>query len=395
MKYPKKERILIVDDAIENIRILSDMLEDYPKSIAKNGLQAIKIAKSEHKPELIILDILMPEMDGFETVAELKKDPVTADIPVIFTTVMDQVEDIVKGFDLGAVDYVTKPYEPKELLRRVKTHLTISRLRKELVETNNSLEEKVKQRTEELNKSNQELKKAAELAEKAEKLKSEFLAQMSHEIRTPLSSLLMTSEMMQMEVKELVSEETATLFSVIQTTGKRIFRTVDMIMNMSQLQTGNYVSNITDVDILQICKDVCLNFTPEAEAKKLTLTLHEDIDACLIKLDEYSVRILLENLIDNAIKFTDKGVVEVKITKSADCKIVVAVSDTGIGIDEDFQSDLFSLFMQEEQGYSRSYDGIGLGLAVAQKFAQINSTQINFESKKGFGSRFWIEFSCN
>ncbi len=154
----KGERVLIVDDTLQNIQVLGTVLreEQYQINVAQNGLQALElVAKVE--PDLILLDIMMPELDGFETCKRLKADEKTRDIPIIFLTAKAETDDIVSGFELGAVDYVTKPFNPTELLARVKTHLTMQRLRRELKAYNEQLEHMVAERTAELQKAHREL----------------------------------------------------------------------------------------------------------------------------------------------------------------------------------------------------------------------------------------------
>lgn len=152
------DRILIVDDTLQNIQVLGTILREqqYQINVAQNGLQALELV-AKVIPDLILLDIMMPELDGFATCERLKEDEKTRDIPVIFLTAKAEVDDIVRGFELGAVDYVTKPFNPTELLARVRTHLTMQRLRRELKVYNEQLEEIVAERTTELQRAHREL----------------------------------------------------------------------------------------------------------------------------------------------------------------------------------------------------------------------------------------------
>ena len=145
-----KQRILIVDDTPENIDVLIEVLSDYKRSVATNGKKALQIANSDSPPDLILLDIMMPEMDGYEVCQKLKSEEATKDIPVIFLTAMASEENETKGLEMGAIDYITKPISPPIVQERVKNHLLLKMAQKSLANQNVILEEKVKERTKEL-----------------------------------------------------------------------------------------------------------------------------------------------------------------------------------------------------------------------------------------------------
>ena len=391
----QNERILLVDDTPENIDVLNEILIDYKRSIALNGQQALKIAQSEKKPDLILLDIMMPGMDGYETCEKLKGHPLTFDIPVIFTTALGELKDKVKGFELGAVDYITKPFEPEELLKRVETHLTIARLRKDLKSWSNKLEEKVTERTNELREVNMQLSLAKEEVEKSDKLKSEFLAQMSHEIGTPLNSLLLSTEMIAQEFEGKMDDEIKVLFDSIQVTGKRIFRTVKLIMNMSQIKSGSYKLTPENINLDNVIGNVVDNYRTSAKNKNISLKYSNRINNTNTVIDRYSVIQIVDNLLDNALKYTERGEVEITLSGNNKGSLLLSVRDTGIGIGEDYQSKIFDIFSQEQYGYERSYDGNGLGLPLVKGFCELNNLELDFESIKGTGTVFRVTIPIN
>ncbi|MFA3781779.1 PAS domain S-box protein [Melioribacteraceae bacterium 4301-Me] len=239
----------------------------------------------------------------------------------------------------------------------------------------------------------QELIAAKEKAESSDKIKSEFLAQISHEIRTPLNVILSFGEFIKNEVRNFIDEDTLATFSVFDSAGKRIIRTIDSILNMADLQTGAYKPSPKRFDLYDILLiELFAEFKSQAEAKNLEFSLVKNIENASIFADEYSVKQILSNLIDNAIKYTPKGNVVVTIEQNENKNVLVKIKDTGIGISEEYKEKLFVPFTQEEQGYTRKYEGTGLGLAIVKKFCTLNNININVESKKGKGTTFTLIF---
>lgn len=236
--------------------------------------------------------------------------------------------------------------------------------------------------------------RAKDEAEKSDKLKSEFLAQMSHEIRTPINSILSFTSLIKEEVIDKVEEDLRVCFDVIDNGGHRLIRTIDSILNMSQLQSGTYQPIYTEVDM---DKDVLRNAVAElkqrAKEKNLELEYNINTENVVIKADNYTVGQIFINLIDNAIKYTDEGIVTVNVSRDKNEKLVINVLDTGIGISEEYIPNLFKPFTQEESGYTRRYEGNGLGLALVKNYAEINNALIEVESKKGIGTRFGVKFN--
>ena len=389
-----EKRILLVDDTPENLDVLSGLLKSYKKSVAINGIEALKIAQSINKPDLILLDIMMPEMDGYETCKKLKENKLTKNIPVIFMTALSETIDKLKGFELGAVDYVTKPFEPEELLKRIETHLEISRLQKELKEHNELLEQKVSERTAELKESNKNLIVAKEKAEIADSFKSIFLAQMSHEIRTPINIMVSYASLLQSDLDENSDESLIHGLKSISTAGNRLVRTTDLIINLSEIQSGNYKADFTKIDInLDVLAGIFFNFNEVAKNKNIKLNLLVETEDTKLVADLYTLNQIFSQIIENAIIFTDSGSITIKVSKKSGDSLVVEIIDTGIGISDEYLKDIFVPFSQEEMGYTRKYDGNGIGLALVEKYCKLNNATIEVESKKGIGSTFRVIFN--
>ena len=242
----------------------------------------------------------------------------------------------------------------------------------------------------EVKKSREELIRAKEDAEKSDRLKTEFLAQMSHEIRSPLNAVLNFTDVIKEEVGCNGVETLETAFSAIDSASKRIIRTVDSILNMSELQLGTYHVYPEKSDLVSIMKNLVREFKSSADSKKLDIEFNCEMESAIILTDDYAVKQIFANLIDNAIKYTNKGGVAVSLTKNKDFGYVANVSDTGIGISKEFLPYLFDPFRQEEQGYTRTFEGSGLGLSLTVKYCQLIDAKIEVESKKNKGTTFTV-----
>ncbi len=235
------------------------------------------------------------------------------------------------------------------------------------------------------------LLEAKEEAEKSEKLKSEFLAQMSHEIRTPINSLLNSIGLIKEELQRTINDEIDSCFSIIDRSSHRIIRTIDSILNMSEIQTGTYEFKRRSIDLMELVIDpVCFEYNAVAKIKNLNFELNILTADTSISADEYSLKQVFINLIDNAVKFTDEGGVTINVYRDENNLLIVEVKDTGVGISEEYLPNLFKPFSQEEQGYTRKYEGNGLGLALVSKFCEFNKATISVSSEKGIGTMFKV-----
>lgn len=242
-------------------------------------------------------------------------------------------------------------------------------------------------------KAQEEMRNAKEKAEESDRVKSHFLAQMSHEIRTPINAILGYSTLIKDELGDNIDEETKSNFEIIESASQRLMRTIDLILRMSEIQTGNYnfVSKKLDLHS-QILDQLYKQFKVIAKSKGLEFSLKKNTESTGIIGDEFSVMQIFSNLISNAIKYTIEGKVEVIIWKN-DEKTYVDVTDTGIGISKEYQPHLFQMFSQEEQGYTRKFEGNGLGLALVKKYCEMNNASIDVISEKHKGSTFRVGFT--
>jgi len=240
-----------------------------------------------------------------------------------------------------------------------------------------------------------ELIAAKERAEHSDNLKTEFLAQMSHEVRTPLNILLSFTTYIKevLEERQHLTDDLDRYFSTVTAAGKRIIRTIELILNMSDLKSGSFVNDPKPTDIYNdILKHVFHQFHQSVDEKKLQFDLIQKSDSLIANIDQFAVEQLFIHIIDNAIKFTEKGHVLIYAEKNRTGNSVVKIEDTGLGIGEEYMKRLYIPFTQEDHGYTRSFDGNGLGLALVKQYCELNNIQISVRSKKGEGSVFTLVF---
>lgn len=238
-----------------------------------------------------------------------------------------------------------------------------------------------------------ELIKAKLDAENADRVKSEFLAQMSHEVRSPINTILNFVSLIKDESPKPLEGDTAYSFNAIESSSRRLIRTIDLILNMSQVQTGHLKCNYQVMDLeKEVFKNIITEFSTIAGMKNLKLDYTNEAPDSRINADSYTVNQIFVNLVDNAIKYTNQGRVSVRIFQDSEKDLQVSVCDTGIGISGEYINRLFTPFSQEEQGYSRKYDGNGLGLALVKKYCELNYAEIFVKSEKEKGSVFTVKF---
>jgi PAS domain S-box-containing protein len=230
-------------------------------------------------------------------------------------------------------------------------------------------------------------------AEASNKLKSEFLGQMSHEIRTPINVILNISNMILEEHYFDADDDTTSTFSILDSAGKRIIRTIDLILNMSEIQTGSYNISKRKFDLFaEMYNSFFHEYFRLAEEKDLEIEWRREAENTEVCADIYSVTQIFSNLLHNAIKFTHIGEIELLFLEDENQNLVVKIIDSGIGISEEFLPKIFNSFSQEETGHTRRYEGNGLGLALAKGYCDLNKIEINVESKKGLGTTFTLVF---
>jgi PAS domain S-box-containing protein len=235
---------------------------------------------------------------------------------------------------------------------------------------------------------------AKEKAENASKMKSVFLAQMSHEIRTPINALVSMASLLRYDLEENANRDQLMSFEIIDRAGDRIIRTVDLLLNLSEIQTGTYEINPIKFDLYsEILAHIVADNKKIVEKNNLKLSITTNTTDTELIADFYTVRQIFIQLIENAVKYTDEGEISVVILRNENEELVVEVKDTGIGIAEEYLSNLFDSFTQEEMGYTRKYEGNGIGLTLVKKYSEINNATVEVESEKNVGSTFRVVFS--
>ena len=363
-------KVLIVDDVQLNLDLMKDILSEqgYMIATAKNGKSAIAKAKA-HKFDLILLDIVLPDIDGFEVCQHLKSNPQTQDIPIIFLTAKREKDSIIKGFQLGAVDYIQKPFSKEELLARVNLHLTLRKTQDELIHSK-------------------------ELAEAHAKAKTNFLANMSHEIRTPMNGIVGMVDILKRT--QLTSEQLEYL-DIIEISGANLLTIINDVLDFSKIEAGqitfeNIRFNLSD-EVNEVIK--LLKYKANQKELEFSCTLSPDIPEMLVG-DPLRLKQVLINLCNNSIKFTSTGFVKIKV-ETISCnenKIILRfeVQDTGIGISPENQLKLFKSFSQADASTTRKFGGTGLGLAISKNLVQLMNGNIGIISEEGNGAIFY--FNC-
>ncbi|MFQ6607296.1 MAG: PAS domain S-box protein [Fidelibacterota bacterium] len=242
-----------------------------------------------------------------------------------------------------------------------------------------------------LKKTEHELVKAKNRAEQADKVKTLFLANMSHEIRTPLNSILGFTELVEHETRDKLGKEQQSFFDMIRNNGQRLMNTVHEVLDISQIDAGIYQLKPKSLDLKQLLYNLISGFAPEAEAKKLSLNWTATPEAATVVADEQSLTQALSNLLNNAIKYTDEGKIDVSLKEKND-QFLIIIKDSGIGMSSEYLKHMYDVFSQESTGYTKKFQGIGLGLTLVKRFLDLNKVSIEVESKKGKGTTFTLYF---
>lgn len=378
--------ILVVDDNPSNVSLLFNTLEKngYKVLIAHDGESAL--SRVVHiEPELILLDIMMPGLDGIQLCKLLKSNPKTIHIPIIFMTAVTDVDEKIRGFEAGGVDYITKPFQVEEVVARVAVHLKITKLQNELKNANQLLEQRVRERTDELSK-------AKDKAEEVSRLKTALLGNLSHELRTPLNGIIGVGEVL----KSKIADQSLTEWiEMLLSSGSRLKDTLNSILRLSELEAGLNLEELQPMNISEAVENKERIFRRWAEVKNLDFSIqYKDTNALALLSRELFTEILY-NLVNNAIKYTSEGSVTVivdVIEQDGKMWSKIDVIDSGIGIAEDQIDLIFHEFRQGSEGVSRAFEGTGLGLTLSKKMANMMNGEILLESEVGKGSTFTLLF---
>jgi two-component system, sensor histidine kinase and response regulator len=388
----KNAAILIVDDQQSNIDILADLLEmlDYENiTQTTSPLKALELLKEKHF-DLLLLDLMMPELSGFELMEQLKGIlPDNYFQPILVLTADASSETRKNALAAGASDFLTKPFDLTEVGLRIKNLLFTKFLFQQITDQNLFLEEKVKERTHRLEKINKELIEAKEKAEAGDRLKTSFIQNISHEVRTPLNGVLGFSDIMM--DPDIDNEDKEMYKPLLQSSCDRLINTITDYMDISLIASGNMELRKKATDIAEIALDCSLKFGELCNTKNITFEHIPPTDEqnTTIETDPEFLRKIINHLLDNAVKFTSSGFVtfawEIKGNQ-----FIITVKDSGRGIDESAKSKIFNAFEQEETSLTRSHEGSGLGLAIIKGLVELLDGEISFESEQGQGTIFTV-----
>lgn len=398
--------ILIADDTPDNLRLLSVMLVEggYKVRKAVNGVRALQAVEAV-APDLILLDIAMPEMDGYEVCRTLKENPDTAYIPIIFLSASHEAIDKVMAFELGAADYISKPFDVQEVLVRVETHLKVRRLQKQLqaqnaqfsqelsdrvaaeapLQTfNRDLEKQIETLSAELESVQQErdrlevkLQESHQKQREFEGQKDRFLNILSHELRTPLNGILGHLPTILDDLCDSHEEERE-LLQQANDSALQLLETIENLLEIVSFKLERITLSLEPVD-LNACLEVAIApFLPRIEQKQLQLVRQNPDRAIVIQANWEKLKKVLQHLLSNAIKFTDRGTITISTRK--DSRAIITIQDTGIGIDPAWQHKIFEPFVMVKDSMTRPYRGAGLGLTLSKQLVDLMGGELSLVS---------------
>jgi signal transduction histidine kinase len=376
--------ILIVDDTPANLDAISTVLSDagYEIAIATSGERALQNLQRQ-SPDLILLDVRMPGIDGFETCDRIKANPKTCNIPIVFMTSIIDLSNKIKGFNCGAVDYISKPFQEQEILARVKTHIQLRRLTQ-------NLEQQVAAQTASLRIANAAL-------EQANISKRSFLSTMSQEIRTPIDDILRLAERLQEQTSGTLNPQQVDDLAKIEHNGNHLLSLINNTLKLANIESGQLKLDLDLIAIEDLCRSCLVAIQSLADRKNIKLILNIEPNLPQISIDERQMRQVILNLLNNGIKFTAAGSVTLSVTKAmlTDSEnipgIRIAIADTGIGINSENIKQLFQPFVQIANLLGERQEGNGLGLILAKQIVELHNGQISVYSTENTGSCFTIE----
>lgn len=350
-----RANILLVDDLQANLNLLTTGLKsaDYFTKAVTSGQQALD-AVHEMPPDLILLDIMMPDMDGYEVCHRIKANPDLVDIPIIFLSALDGTFDKVKAFQVGATDFINKPFDFDELLARIETHLTLYRQKREI--------------------------------QHQKQLKSRFLSIASHEFRTPLSVIKTCVDLLRLYPDHLTPAQQADKLEAINTEVRQLNELVDNILFINKIESGSFAFEPEVLDFRDFLQRLVRKFSASNPTKPLEFT--SEILEPLVYLDATLMRHILSNLLSNAFKYSPDGSPVKFVVQQTDADIVFSVQDQGMGIPAAEQANLFEPFFRASN--AKAVTGTGLGLSIVKEFVGMHGGKLHFESRENGGTRFMV-----
>lgn len=363
---PSEYKILIVDDVMSNVLLLKVLLtnEKFAIATANNGQQALEQVDKEH-PDLVLLDVMMPDLSGFEVAQRLKSNPDTADIPIIFLTALNSTTDIVKGFQVGANDFISKPFNKEELIIRVTHQISLVAAKRIILNKTEELQRTIAGR-------------------------DKLYSVIAHDLRSPMGSIKMVLNMMILNLPvEKIGSEMYELLTMVNQTTEDVFSLLDNLLKWTKSQIGNLNVVYQDIDVVEVVDSVIDVFNIVAGLKKITIR-EEKTEKLPVSADIDMLKTVIRNLLSNAIKFSNENSeVVVKMEEQGDMA-VISVKDNGCGIDEEGQKKLLHTDTHFSTFGTNNEEGSGLGLLLCQDFVVKNGGKLWFTSKKGEGSTFYF-----
>ena len=361
---PAEFKLLVVDDVQTNVLLLKALLgkEGYGILVANNGQEALEVIRNEN-PDLILLDVMMPGMDGFEVAERLKSEEFCCEIPIIFLTALDDTQSIVNGFKLGVGDFISKPFRKEELMVRIKHQLS-------LVAARRIIEEK-----------NEELRKTIAGRDK-------MYSVIAHDLRSPMASMKMLLNTIMMSVeKDKIDPDIFDMLEMSNKTSEEVFSLLDNLLKWTKSQLGKLTVIPQKLDISGLADGVVEVMNSVAEVKHIKL-IRTDHESFFVYVDIEMIKSILRNLISNAVKFSNPDS-EIKVgIKAEDGKVIVSVTDSGKGIKKEDQHKLLKDSTHFTTYGTNSEEGAGLGLLLCRDFARKNGGELWFESEENLGSVF-------
>ena len=390
-------KILIVDDNPSNLKVLYTYLQQagYQVLVADDGRAGLEVVANS-QPELILLDVMMPGLDGFEVCRQLKANQDSKHIPVIFLTALSETVNKVKGFEVGGVDYITQPIENEEVVARVRTHLMMTRMRQKLQQQNKELQAEIERRLQierELNSSRNLLQasndnleqtvaeRTAELYDSNQDLEH-FAYIASHDLRQPLRKIRMCTEYLAEDYAHCFDEQAETYMQYITKSIDRMYLLIDDLLAYSRV--GKQQQEVS-VDLNTVVEECLEDLSLVIEDKQAEISYN---NLPTVKGNLRELRQLFQNLLANALKFTnERPIVNITATQDKSDRWLFAVADNGIGIDPHYSDKIFQMF---QRLHNSEYEGTGIGLAICQKVVNSHGGEIWVESKLGEGSTFFF-----
>jgi two-component system, sensor histidine kinase and response regulator len=361
---PAEFKILVVDDVVANVILLKALLsrEGYKIATATSGEDALNKLPVE-KPDVILLDVMMPGMSGFEVAEKIKKMPEFEDVQIIFLTALNSPADIVKGFKLGASDFVTKPFNREELIIRLTHQISLVAAKRIIEQQTNELKSTISGR-------------------------DKLYSVIAHDLRSPLGSIKMVLNMLVTTlVPESVGEEMFQLMKEANHIAEDTFSLLDNLLKWTKSQTGKLNIVYQDIDVVDIMDDIVEIFKLNAQLKEIQMTYKNDVHVT-VRTDVDIVKTIMRNLLSNAIKYSNKGGSIDVTTEDSDGFAIVHVADHGLGISKEGQEKLFKQDAHFTTFGTANEEGSGLGLILVKDFVDKIGGKIWFESEEGKGSTF-------